>query len=46
MNEVGLNAKWLRGDMTRPETQEFTIEVLNHMRERLFRLPGTIWRPV
>ena len=35
MNEAGLNANWLRADMTRPETQEFTKEVLNHMRERL-----------
>ncbi len=35
MNEVGLNAKWLGKDMTSPETQEFTKEVLNHMRERL-----------
>lgn len=35
MNEVGLNAKWLRKDMTHKETQEFTKEVLNHMRERL-----------
>ena len=35
MNEAGLNAKWLRADMTHPETQEFTKEVLNHMRERL-----------
>ena len=35
MNEVGLNAKWLRADMTHKETQEFTREVLNHMRERL-----------
>ncbi|MBQ6431601.1 MAG: ribonucleoside triphosphate reductase [Oscillospiraceae bacterium] len=35
MNEVGLNAKWLRKDMSHPETQEFTKEVLNHMRERL-----------
>ncbi len=35
MNEVGLNAKWLRSDLTTPETQEFTKEVLNHMRERL-----------
>ena len=35
MNEVGLNAKWLRKDMTHKETQQFTIEVLNHMRERL-----------
>ena len=35
MNEVGLNAKWLRKDMTHRETQEFTKKVLNHMRERL-----------
>ncbi len=35
MNEVGLNAKWLRKDMTHPETQEFTKNVLNFMRERL-----------
>ncbi|MBQ7160540.1 MAG: ribonucleoside triphosphate reductase [Clostridia bacterium] len=35
MNEVGLNAKWLGGDMTDPKTQQFSIEVLNHMRERL-----------
>ncbi len=35
MNEVGLNANWLRADMTSKETQEFTKEVLNHMRERL-----------
>ena len=35
MNEVGLNANWLRADMTNPKTQEFTQEVLNHMRKRL-----------
>ncbi|MCQ2451207.1 MAG: ribonucleoside triphosphate reductase [Clostridia bacterium] len=35
MNEAGLNAKWLKKDMTNPETQAFTAEVLNHMRERL-----------
>ncbi len=35
MNEVGLNANWLRADMTSEKTQEFTKEVLNHMRERL-----------
>ncbi len=35
MNEAGLNAKWLRADMTHKETQEFTIKTLNHMRERL-----------
>jgi len=35
MNEVGLNAKWLRADMTHEETQKFSRDVLNHMRERL-----------
>jgi len=35
MNEVGLNAKWLRKDLTNTETQEFAKKVLNHMRERL-----------
>ena len=35
MNEVGLNAKWLRADMTHEETQRFSRDVLNHMRERL-----------
>ncbi len=35
MNEVGLNAKWLGKDLTDKQTQQFTKEVLNHMRERL-----------
>ncbi len=35
MNEAGLNAKWLGVDMTHKETQEFSKNVLNHMRERL-----------
>jgi len=35
MNEAGLNAKWLRADMSHKETQQFTIDVLNHMRNRL-----------
>ena len=35
MNEVGLNAKWLRKDLTHKETQLFAQDVLNHMRERL-----------
>ncbi len=35
MNEVGLNAKWLRGDLTDEKVQQFAKEVLNHMRERL-----------
>ncbi len=35
MNEAGLNAKWLRKDLTTLEAQEFAKNVLNHMRERL-----------
>ena len=35
MNEAGLNAKWVRADMTRRSCQDFTKKVLNHMRERL-----------
>lgn len=35
MNEAGLNANWIRKDMTHAQTQEFTRNVLNHMRERL-----------
>ena len=35
MNEVGLNAKWLREDMTSEKVQKFTKDVLNHMRGRL-----------
>ena len=35
MNEVGLNAKWLRADLTNEKVQKFAREVLDHMRERL-----------
>lgn len=35
MNEVGLNANWLRADMGDKKTREFTKEVLHHMRNRL-----------
>ena len=35
MNEAGLNAKWVRADMTHEECQDFTKKVLNHMRDRL-----------
>ena len=35
MNEVGLNAKWLRADLTDERVQRFSRDVLNHMRERL-----------
>ncbi|MDE6621849.1 MAG: ribonucleoside triphosphate reductase, partial [Lachnospiraceae bacterium] len=35
MNEAGLNAKWLRADLSHREVQQFAKDVLNHMRERL-----------
>ena len=35
MNEVGLNANWLRADMSNEKTQEFSKEVLNYMRNKL-----------
>ena len=35
MNEACLNARWLHCDMTDKRAQEFTKDVLNHMRERL-----------
>ena len=35
MNECCLNAKWLRHSLVEPDAQEFTKQVLNHMRERL-----------
>lgn len=35
MNEVGLNANWLRADLTQEHTRQFAKAVLNHMRERL-----------
>lgn len=35
MNEACLNAKWLRKDLTHREAQEFTKQVLVHMRDRL-----------
>ena len=35
MNEACLNACWIRQDLTHTEAQEFTKDVLNHMRERL-----------
>jgi len=35
MNEAGLNAKWLKKDLSHKETQIFAKEVLNHMRRRL-----------
>ncbi|MED9873921.1 MAG: ribonucleoside triphosphate reductase, partial [Eggerthellaceae bacterium] len=35
MNEACLNAKWLRKDLTQVGAQQFTKDVLNHMRERL-----------
>jgi len=35
MNEACLNAKWIRRDLTDETAQNFTVDVLNHMRERL-----------
>ena len=35
MNEACLNANWIRRDLSDPVAQEFTKEVLNHMRDRL-----------
>ena len=35
MNEAGLNDAWLGKGLEDPKTQQFTKEVLNHMRERL-----------
>ena len=35
MNETCLNARWIREDLTHKNAQDFTEEVLNHMRERL-----------
>ena len=37
MNETCLNANWLRKDLTNRDAQEFSIEVLNHMRNRLIQ---------
>lgn len=35
MNEACLNARWLKSDLSNPESQSFTREVLEHMRNRL-----------
>jgi len=35
MNEACLNARWLRKDLTNPESIQFTKDVLNHMRTKL-----------
>lgn len=35
MNETILNAKWIDSDITKLEGRDFSIEVLNHMRDRL-----------
>ena len=37
MNEACLNAKWIRKDLVSPKAQQFTKDVLNHMRERLIQ---------
>ena len=35
MNEACLNASWLRKDLTHKDAQDFAVDVLNHMRNRL-----------
>ena len=35
MNEACLNAKWIKKDLTAPEAQQFTKDVLNFMRNKL-----------
>ena len=35
MNECCENAKWIKADLTDPKAQDFTADVLDHMRERL-----------
>lgn len=35
MNEACLNAKWIKKDLTTPEAQQFTKDVLNFMRNKL-----------
>ena len=35
MNEACLNAKWIKKDLTAPESQQFTKDVLNFMRNKL-----------
>ena len=35
MNEACLNAAWLRKDLTHKDAQDFAVDVLNHMRNRL-----------
>ena len=35
MNEACLNANWIGRDLTDTRSQDFTVKVLNHMRERL-----------
>lgn len=35
INEVCINAKWIRKDLTNKEAQEFSKKLLNHMRDRL-----------
>jgi anaerobic ribonucleoside-triphosphate reductase len=37
MNEAGLNAKWLRANLTQKSAQQFAKDVLNHMRNRLVK---------
>ena len=46
MNEAGLNAKWIRADMTHESCQEFTKKTLQHMLEPPAGLSGAVRRPL
>jgi ribonucleoside-triphosphate reductase len=35
MNVACLNARWIKADLTHEDAQNFTKDVLNHMRDRL-----------
>lgn len=37
MNEAALNANWIRKDLTNEVAQDFSVKVLNHMRDRLVK---------
>ncbi len=37
MNEACLNAKWIEADLTSKAAQDFAVECLNHMRDRLIK---------
>lgn len=37
MNEAGLNARWIKADLTHKTAQKFAKDVLTHMRDRLVK---------